>query len=71
MQCRNAIVVILGVFLWVAPVSAQETESASAAEQAAAHYQAEEWKQAATAYERVVNEEPANGRAWLRLALSR
>jgi tetratricopeptide (TPR) repeat protein len=70
-KSKQFMVLIFGLLLLAASVSAQEVESASAAEQAAAHYQAEEWAKAARAYERVVEEEPANGQAWLRLGLSR
>lgn len=70
-KSRQFMVLILSLLLSAASVSAQEAADASLADQAAAHFQAQEWAQAAAAYEQVVEAEPANGLAWLRLGLSR
>jgi tetratricopeptide (TPR) repeat protein len=56
----------MAVFL---PNQGQSQESAT--EEADALYQAEEWEKAAQAYEKVVDREPKNGRAWFRLGTSR
>jgi tetratricopeptide (TPR) repeat protein len=52
------------------PLLAQAGAS-EAAKEAAAHFQAKEWAKAAEGYEKVVKEQPANGRAWFRLGISR
>jgi len=70
-QSRYALVLIFVVLLLGWPGGAQETGEASVADQAATHYQAQKWEAAAAAYEQVVAQQPANGRAWTRLGVAR
>ncbi|HXV63164.1 MAG TPA: tetratricopeptide repeat protein, partial [Vicinamibacteria bacterium] len=44
--------------------------SLQSADEAARFFQAEDWTRAAAAYRRVVEREPENGRAWIRLGIS-
>jgi tetratricopeptide (TPR) repeat protein len=62
------------VFLLIVPLSltsAQTKTSASAQPAADALFQAQKWAEAAKAYEALAKADPANGRAWYRLGVSR
>lgn len=66
-----ALLLSLALACWVFPAFAQEAGEQSPAEQAAAAYQAQDWAKAAAGYEKVVAGNPADGRAWARLGISR
>jgi tetratricopeptide (TPR) repeat protein len=76
------VVVLVGVCLSCSAsfARAQQANSAAAAQsqsasasltEAEALYQAQKWTEAARAFEAITKAEPANGRAWLRLGMSR